>query len=124
MMPFLMSFRVSAFTSGTTSGTPRSMRQALELSITRQPAAAILGDHSLGDLAARAHQADVDALEIVIVERLDLQHAVAERHFRADRTRRGEGDDFTDGKLALDEDVQHLAPDIAGRNRRRQPCRP
>ena len=45
-MPFLMPFSASAFTSGTTSGTSRSMRQALELSITSAPGAAILGDHS------------------------------------------------------------------------------
>ncbi len=36
----------SAFTSGTTSGTSGSMRQAEELSITRQPCAPIFGDHS------------------------------------------------------------------------------
>ena len=36
----------SAFTSGTTRGTSGSIRQADELSMTRQPTAPILGDHS------------------------------------------------------------------------------
>ena len=36
----------SAFTSGTTSGTSGSMRQAEELSITTQPCAPMRGDHS------------------------------------------------------------------------------
>jgi hypothetical protein len=36
----------AAFTSGTTSGTSGSMRQADELSITTVPCAPIFGDHS------------------------------------------------------------------------------
>ena len=36
----------SALTSGTISGTSGSMRQAEELSMTTQPCAPILGDHS------------------------------------------------------------------------------
>ena len=36
----------SALTSGTTSGTSGSIRQAEELSMTRQPCAPIRGDHS------------------------------------------------------------------------------
>ena len=39
-------FAASALTSGTTSGTSGSMRQAEELSITTQPCAPIFGDHS------------------------------------------------------------------------------
>ncbi len=47
----------SAFTSGTISGTSRSMRQALELSITIAPCGRDLGRPILGDRAARATSA-------------------------------------------------------------------
>jgi len=47
MMPFLISVSsTAAFTSGTTSGTSRSMRQKDELSITMAPCSAIFGAHS------------------------------------------------------------------------------
>ena len=47
MMYFLTKpLAASALTSGTTSGTSGSIRQAEELSITTQPLAPILGDHS------------------------------------------------------------------------------
>ena len=69
----------------------------------------------LGDGAARRHQADVGALEVEIVERLDLQNAVAERDFGADRSGRGQRHHFADRELALRQHGQHLAPDIAGR---------
>ena len=42
-IPFGMLFRAWALTSGTTSGTSGSMRQALELSITIAPARAAMG---------------------------------------------------------------------------------
>src|SRR5437870_10430438 len=42
-MPLGILFRASALTSGTTSGTSGSMRQALELSITMAPARAASG---------------------------------------------------------------------------------
>ena len=45
-MPFGSEARSSAFASGTTSGTPGSMRQAEELSTTIAPAAAIAGLYS------------------------------------------------------------------------------
>ncbi len=45
-MPFGMRRRVSALTSGTTSGTSGSMRQALELSMTTAPARAAMGLYS------------------------------------------------------------------------------
>src|SRR5262245_8909277 len=45
-MPLGMLFRASALTSGTTSGTSGSMRQALELSMTTAPALAAIGDDS------------------------------------------------------------------------------
>src|ERR1700748_3683385 len=46
MMP-LCFFTSSALISGTTSGTDSSMRNALELSTTTQPAAAAIGANSL-----------------------------------------------------------------------------
>src|SRR4051812_29675633 len=45
-MPFGMERRASALTSGTTSGTSGSMRQALLLSMTTAPALAAIGDDS------------------------------------------------------------------------------
>src|SRR5262245_39384368 len=45
-MPFGMCRKASALTSGTTSGTSGSMRQALELSMTTAPARAASGDDS------------------------------------------------------------------------------
>src|SRR6516162_5399146 len=42
-IPLGMLFRASALTSGTTSGTSGSMRQALELSMTIAPACAAIG---------------------------------------------------------------------------------
>ena len=74
-----------------------------------------LGRPFLGDGAARRHQADIGALEIVIVERLDLEGAVAERDFGAHRAGRGQRHDFADRELALRQHRQHFAPDIAGR---------
>ena len=66
MMSFLVKpATASALTSGTISGTSRSMRHCDELSITIAPGAAILGDHSL-DTDARRHQADVGVGEVVI----------------------------------------------------------
>ena len=81
MMPLGISFSASALTSGTTSGTCRSMRQALELSITMQPWAAILGAHSLAMAPPALIRHDVGALEVVIVQRLHFQDAVAEGDF-------------------------------------------
>src|SRR5438270_13606396 len=46
MIPFLMFFNSDAFTSGTTSGTSGSIRQADELSITVAPALAAIGLNS------------------------------------------------------------------------------
>src|SRR6516225_5611179 len=45
-IPFGMRRSASALTSGTTSGTSGSMRQALELSITMAPARAAIGLYS------------------------------------------------------------------------------
>src|SRR5258708_29180523 len=45
-MPLGMRARASALTSGTTSGTSGSMRQALELSTTTAPARAARGENS------------------------------------------------------------------------------
>ena len=73
----------SAFTSGTTSGTSGSIRQAEELSMTTQPAAPIFGDHSF-DTAPPAdiRQMSVDG-EIIMLEIFALQRLVAERDLAA-----------------------------------------
>src|SRR5690348_16289716 len=50
-----------------------------------------------------------------MLERFDLQGAVAIGDFDADAAERGKCDDFIGGKLALIENAEHFAPDIAGR---------
>ena len=66
----------------------------VELSMTIAPWRRDLGRPFLGDCAARAHQHDVGALEVVMLERLDLEDVVAERDLRADGARGGQRDDF------------------------------
>ena len=69
--------------------------------------------------AARRHQADVGRREVVVLERLALEDAIAERDLLADRARRRQRDDFGDGETALGENLEHLAADIAGGARHR-----
>ena len=64
--------------------------------------------------AARRHQADVDVGEIVVLERFDLQGAVAIGDFDAHAAARGQRHDLVGRKFALGQNVEHLAPDIAG----------
>ena len=61
----------SALTSGTTSGTSGSMRQALELSMTMAPAFAAIGLDLAADRRRRAGQHDLDAGERFGADRLD-----------------------------------------------------
>jgi hypothetical protein len=51
-----------------------------------------------------------------VLERLHLQRLVAEGDLDADAAARGERDDLVGGETALGEDVEHFAPDIAGRS--------
>src|SRR6201999_4349036 len=60
-------------------------------------------------------QADVDVGEIVMLQCLALQGAVAIGDFDADAAARGKCHDFVGGKFALVENVEHFPPDIAGR---------
>jgi hypothetical protein len=50
-----------------------------------------------------------------VLERFDLQGAVAIGHFDADAAARGQHHDLVGGEFALVENVEHFAPDIAGR---------
>src|SRR5690606_31845581 len=63
--------------------------------------------------AARRHQADVGVGEVVVVERLHLQRAVAIGDFRADRAARGERHHFVGRKAAFFQYVEHFPADIA-----------
>ena len=85
--------------------------------MTTAPALAARGANARRHLGARREQHDVDALEVERVEVLHLEDVVlAERHLAADRARRGDGATTSStGKLALGEDGQDLAADIAGR---------
>ena len=49
-----------------------------------------------------------------MVERLHFQRLVAERALHAHALARCKGDDFVGGEIALGQNVEHLAPDIAG----------
>jgi len=60
MFFFVNPATAAAFTSGTTKGTSGSMRQAEELSMTTQPAAAIFGDHSFD----KAPPADIRQMSV------------------------------------------------------------
>ena len=68
-------------------------------------------------LGAGGEQGDVPAgkVEMLDVADLELPAAVAEIDDVAGRARRGDRGDLFDRKFALGEDVEHLAPDIAGR---------
>jgi len=50
-----------------------------------------------------------------MVERFDLERAVAERHFGAQAAPRRERDHFIGGERPLGQNVEHLAAHIAGR---------
>ena len=67
----------------------------------------------LGDVAAGRHDADVGVGKIILVERLDLQRAVAERHFRALAAPRGQRHHFAHRKAALFQYVEHFPAHIA-----------
>ena len=68
----------------------------------------------LRDVAAGRHDADVGVGEVIVVERLDLQRAVAEGHFGADWLRREASATTSLGrKAALLEDVEHFPAHIA-----------
>src|SRR5262249_21664593 len=63
----------------------------------------------------RRHQANVGGRKIEMLERFDLQGPVAERDFHALASAGGKRDHFVGGKLALGQDIEHLAAHIAGR---------
>ena len=68
----------------------------------------------LGDGGARRHQREIDAAEVELLEVAALEPLVAEGDFDAHRAARGEGEHLVGGELALGQDIEHLAPDIAG----------
>src|SRR5690606_26911918 len=69
----------------------------------------------LGYVAAGGHQRDVGVGEIVVLQRLHLQRAIAIGHFGALRAARRERYDFVSRKAALFQDVEHFTADISGR---------
>ena len=73
-----------------------------------------LGRPFLGDGAAGAHQDNVGALEVVMLQRLGLEVVIAKGDIAAHRAGGGQRHHLGNGKLALRQDLQHLAPDIAG----------
>jgi hypothetical protein len=69
----------------------------------------------LRDIAARRHQADIRVGEVVILQRLHLEDAIAEGDLLADGAAGRDRHDLVRRKGALVEDVEHLATDIARR---------
>ena len=63
---------------------------------------------------AGRHQAEIGIGEIIGRQIAHLERAVAIGHLGADRTARGQCDDFRCRKAAFFEDGEHFAPDIAG----------
>ena len=115
MMFFLVKpVTASALTSGTISGTSGSIRQADELSMTTAPCAAIFGDHSF-DTAPPA-----DIRQMSTSEKSKWSSALTfsvlspNEHSTPWLRREASGDHFVSGEIALGQDVEHLAPDIAG----------
>ncbi len=78
------------------------------------PAAAAARREIGRDLGAGRGQHDVDALEVEVIEALDLQHLLfAEGDVAAGRALRRQGDHFVDREIALRQRLQHLAAHIA-----------
>ena len=71
----------------------------------------------LGHFGSSREQRDIPAGEIEILDILDLEHppGLAKFNLAALRTRRGDGGDLINRKLALGQHVEHFAPNIPGR---------
>ena len=115
MMPFGRLAADSMFTSGTTSGTSGSIRQALELSMTTAPRAAAAGRQLARGRGAGAEEGDVHALERVGLGELHLDLAAPERQALAHGPRRGQRQDALRREMPRLQGAQHLAPHHARR---------
>ena len=104
----------AALTSGTTSGTSGSIRNAPELSTATAPRAAATGAHSRGHLVGHVEHRDVDAVEDLGRERLHDDVLAAHLQHLAGRARRGDQPDLAPDVLARAEDVEHHRADGAG----------
>ena len=92
---------VSAFTSGTTSGTAGSMRNALDLSTTTQPRATASGANAPRRRAARREERQVETVERVGGQLAHLELGAGERHPRAGGAGRRERHDLGGREAAL-----------------------
>jgi hypothetical protein len=77
-----------------------------------RPAAPIFSPHSL-EIAAGAHQHDIDGGEVELRQILAVEDLVAERDFHADGFAAGDGVHLVHGEFDFLEDVEHLAAHIA-----------
>ena len=87
-------------TSGTTSGTSGSIRNAPELSTTTAPCAAAIGAHCGRDLVGHVEHRDVDAVEDLGGQRLDDDLLAADAQQLARGARRGDEADLAPDVLA------------------------
>ena len=113
-IPLRISRNAAALTSGTTSGTSGSMRQAEVLSTTTAPAAASRGASSLDALAPVEQRAMSSPTQVSRRRVLDLDLAVGPRQPRPGRSSRGEEPDVVGREGALDEDRSDDAADLPG----------
>ena len=101
-------------TSGTTSGTSGSIRQADELSITTAPCAPIFGDHSLDTLPPADIRQMSTSEKSRLLQRPALERPVAVGDLDALAFARGDRDHLVGGKAPLGQDIEHLAANVAG----------
>ena len=114
-MPLGMSSRAWALTSGTTSGTSGSMRQADELSITMAPAAATTGASSLEVDAPAENRAMSMPDQSAVAASSTSISASPKRSATPGRPARGHQAELVDRELALGQHGPHDAADLPGR---------
>ena len=104
----------SGLTWLTTSGTPGSIRQALELSITVAPRATAAGASDSRDRRAGREQGDVDPVERVRDGLDDIVGAAGDRHGRTGRATGGHQAQLADREAPFAQDLDHRPTDDAG----------
>jgi hypothetical protein len=100
---------------GTTSGTASSMRNALELSTTTQPALAAMGANSFEMPPPALNSAMSMPANESFVSSLTVMSWPRNLSFLADRARRGEQRQFAHRKISLFQRLDHFDADGAGR---------
>ena len=114
MMPFGRVKAASAFTSGTTSGTSGSIRNAPELSTAIAPRSAAIGAHCADTSSGTSNIAMSTPSKASGDSAIDLDLATADAQPLAGRARRGDEADVAPQVLTLVEQPEHHRADRAG----------